>query len=126
MSAKHLLITLLVTASLSGARAAQAQSPAAEIDRLTVAVEPELIAWRRHLHQAPELSNREVETSKYVAERLRSFGLQPQTGVAKTGVVAVLEGGRPGGVVALRADMDALPVREEVDLPFASNATSEY
>ena len=126
MSAKHLLITLLVTASLSGARAAQAQSPAAEIDRLTVAVEPELIAWRRHLHQAPELSNREVETSKYVAERLRSFGLQPQTGVAKTGVVAVLEGGRPGGVVALRADMDALPVREEVDLPFASKATSEY
>ena len=126
MRAKHLLITLLVTASLSGAPAAQAQSPAAEIDRLIVAVEPELIAWRRHLHQAPELSNREVETSKYVAERLRSFGLQPQTGVAKTGVVAVLEGGRPGGVVALRADMDALPVREEVDLPFASKATSEY
>ncbi|HVL68724.1 MAG TPA: amidohydrolase [Vicinamibacterales bacterium] len=99
---------------------------AGEIDRLAAAVEPELIAWRRHLHQHPELSNREFETAKFIAERLRSFGLEPQTGVARTGVVAVLKGGRPGPVVALRADMDALPVREEVDLPFASKATGEY
>jgi amidohydrolase len=99
---------------------------AADIERFTDAVEPELIEWRRHLHQHPELSNREVGTSKYVAERLRSFGLEPQTGVAKTGVVAVLKGGQPGPVVALRADMDGLPVREEVDLPFASRVTSEY
>ena len=85
-----------------------------------------LIEWRRHLHQNPELGNREVETAQFVAERLRSFGLAPRTGVAKTGVVAVIEGGRPGPVVALRADMDALPVTEEVDLPFASKATATW
>ncbi|HUF48173.1 MAG TPA: amidohydrolase [Vicinamibacterales bacterium] len=102
------------------------QSPAAEIDRLAAAVQPELIEWRRHLHQHPELSNREVETARYVADRLRSFGLEPQMGVARNGVVALLQGGRPGPVVALRADMDGLPVREAVDLPFASRATGEY
>ncbi len=80
----------------SGAVTASQQPLASEIDRLSAAVEPELIQWRRHLHQNPELSNREVETAKYVVERLRSFGLQPQTGIAKTGVVAVLQGGRPG------------------------------
>src|SRR6186997_2314558 len=105
----------------------QANQPlSTEIDRLTAAVEPELIQWRRYLHEHPELSNREVETAKYVVERLRSFGLTPQTGIARNGVVAVLTGGRPGPVVALRADMDGLPVREEVNLPFASKATSEY
>ena len=104
-----------------------APSPLApEIDRLAATVEADLLAWRRHLHQHPELSNREVETAKYVAERLRSFGLEPRTAVAKTGVVAVLKGGRPGPVVALRADMDGLPVKEEVDVPFASRATGEY
>jgi amidohydrolase len=103
-----------------------AQSVAPDLDKLVATVEPELIQWRRHLHEHPELSNREVETSKYVADRLRSFGLEPQTGIAKTGVVALLRGGRPGPVVALRADMDGLPVREEVDLPFASKATGEY
>jgi amidohydrolase len=102
------------------------QPLAADIDRLTAAVEPELIQWRRYLHEHPELSNREVETAKYVADHLRSFGLTPQTGIARNGVVAVLTGGRPGPVVALRADMDALPVKEEVDLPFASKATGEY
>lgn len=101
-------------------------SLSAEIDRLASAAEPELLAWRRHLHQNPELSNREFETAKYVAERLRSFGLDPQTGIAKTGVVAVLKGGRPGPVVALRADMDGLPVKEETDVPFASKAIGEY
>lgn len=99
---------------------------AADIDRLAAAVEPELIAWRRHLHQNPELGNRETETARYIAERLRSFGLEPQTGVARTGVVALLKGGRRGPVVALRADMDGLPVREETNLPFASKATSEF
>jgi amidohydrolase len=105
---------------------APAQSLSADIDKLAAAVEADLLVWRRHLHQNPELSNREVETAKYVAEKLRGFGLEPQTGVARTGVVAILKGGRPGPVVALRADMDALPVREEVDLPFASKATGEY
>ena len=107
--------------------ASQSSQPlAADIDRLTTAIEPELIQWRRYLHEHPELSNREVETAKYVADHLRSFGLTPQTGIARNGVVAVLTGGRPGPVVALRADMDALPVKEEVDLPFASKAMGEY
>lgn len=105
---------------------AGAQSLAAEIDTLAKVVEPRLIEWRRHLHQHPELSNRETETAKYVADRLREMGLEPQAGIARTGVVAVLEGGRPGPTVALRADMDGLPVREETDVPFASTATGEY
>jgi amidohydrolase len=96
-----------------------------EIDKRAVALEQEMLAWRRHLHQHPELSNREVETAKYVAERLRSFGLEPQTGIARNGVVATLRGGMPGPVVALRADMDALPVQEETGLAFASTATGE-
>jgi amidohydrolase len=111
--------------------AAQVKGPTAsplavDVDRLAAAVEPELLQWRRHLHQNPELGNREVETAKYIAERLRSFGLEPQAGVAKTGVVALLTGGRPGPVVGLRADMDALPVREETNVPFASKATADW
>ena len=103
-----------------------ASALAPEIDRLATAVEPELLAWRRHLHQHPELSNQEKATAAYIAERLTSFGLKPQTGVGRHGVVALLQGGRPGPVVALRADMDGLPVREEVDVPFASKATSTH
>ena len=107
-------------------RSATASPLAAELDQLAAAEEPALLQWRRYLHQHPELSNREIETAKYVAERLKSFGLEPRTGVARTGVTAVLKGGRPGPVVALRADMDGLPVREEVDVPFASKATAKY
>jgi amidohydrolase len=117
---------VILVACITAAAPAAGQSLAGEIDKLSAAVQPELIAWRRHLHEHPELSNREIETSKFIVERLRAFGLEPQTGVAKTGVVAILKGGRPGPVVALRADMDALPVREEVALPFASKVTSEY
>ena len=113
------------TVQAPGHKAAGASPLAAEIDRLAAAVEPELLYWRRYLHQHPELSNRESETAKYVADRLKSFGLEPKTGVARTGVVAVLKGGRPGPGVALRADMDGLPVREEVDVPFASKATAQ-
>lgn len=98
----------------------------AAIDARLKSTEGKLIEWRRHLHQHPELSNREVETSKFVAERLREMGLAPRTGVAKNGVVCVIQGGKPGPVVALRADMDALPVKEEVDVPFKSTATSTY
>jgi amidohydrolase len=108
-------------------RTASGPSPlAAEIDKLATAIEPELLEWRRYLHQRPELSNRETETAKYIVQRLESFGLEAKTGVARTGVVAVLKGGRPGPVVALRSDMDGLPVREEVDVPFASKAASKY
>lgn len=116
-----------MTAGARGPIAAQQAPPlSAEIDRLVAAAEPQLIEWRRHLHQHPELSNREVETAKYVAEQLRSLGLEPQTGIARNGVVALLKGALPGPVVALRADMDGLPVREETDVPFASTATGEY
>jgi amidohydrolase len=127
MPSRKLAVGLIaLTAVLLSPPAMARQSLTADVDRLSAAVTPELIEWRRYLHEHPELSNREVATARYIAERLQSFGLQPVTGVAKTGVVAVLQGGRPGPVVALRADMDGLPVREEVDLPFASRATGEY
>ena len=116
----------MMTALPLAAQTPPAAALGTQIDKLAAAVEPELLAWRRHLHQHPELSNREHETAKYIVERLKSFGLEPRTGVAKTGVVAVLQGGQPGAVVALRADMDGLPVKEAVDLPFASKATAEY
>ncbi len=114
---------LLVPAAVS------AQAPgrlAAEVDRLAAAVMPQVVTWRRDIHQHPELSNREFRTAALVAEHLRSLGLEVRTEVAHTGVVGVLRGGRPGPVVALRADMDALPVTELVDLPFRSRVTTEY
>ncbi|MCW8107985.1 amidohydrolase [Alteromonas ponticola] len=89
-------------------------------------VEPEVIKWRHHFHEFPELSNREFQTAEYIAEYLRGLNLDVTTGVAKTGVVAVLDSGKPGPVVALRADMDALPVKEENDLPFKSEQMGEY
>ncbi len=87
---------------------------------------PQVISWRRDLHQHPELSNREFRTSELVAKELKKLGLEVQTGIAHTGVVGVLKGGKPGPVVALRADMDALPVTEQVDIPFASKAKAEF
>jgi amidohydrolase len=97
-----------------------------ELDRRLQTANGRLLEWRRHLHSHPELGNREVETAKFIAARLDEMGLEPRTGVARTGVVAVIEGGRPGPVVALRADMDALPVTEEVELPFRSEATATW
>ena len=121
------LVALVVLAGFAGlASAATPPDLHAEIDRLSRQVELQVVKHRRHLHQNPELSNREFETAKFVAARLREMGLEVQTGVAHTGVVAVLKGGMPGPVVALRADMDALPVVEEVDLPFASKVRSTY
>jgi len=90
------------------------------------ALEAKIIAWRRDIHQHPELGNRETRTAKLVADHLKKLGLEVQTGVAHTGVVAILKGGKPGPVVALRADMDALPVTERVDLPFASKVRTTY
>jgi amidohydrolase len=102
-------------------------SLAAAIDRAAAELTPQLIAWRRDLHQNPELGNREFRTAGIVAEHLRSLGLdEVRTGVAHTGVVGLLKGGKPGPVVALRADMDALPVAEQVDVPFASKVKTEY
>lgn len=105
---------------------ATAQPLSAAIDRQAAAVEPRLIAWRRDIHQHPELGGREVRTAKVVADHLRSLGLEVRTGVGGTGVVGVLRSGRPGPVVALRADMDALPVLEASGLPFASRDTGDY
>jgi len=90
------------------------------------AIENKVIEWRHHLHQNPELSNREFKTAAYVAEHLKNLGISVQTGVAHTGVVGLLKGKRPGKVVALRADMDGLPVRERVDLPYKSEATALF
>jgi amidohydrolase len=89
-------------------------------------VDAKVVEWRRDFHQHPELSNREFRTAAKVAEHLESLGIEVRTGVAHTGVVGILKGGKPGPVVALRADMDALPVTERVDLPFASKARGEY
>src|SRR6478609_10658399 len=90
-------------------------------------VEPRVIAWRRDFHQHPELGNREVRTSGIVAAHLKALGFDAvQEKVAHTGVVGILEGGKPGPVVALRADMDALPVTEEVDVPFKSTVKTEW
>jgi amidohydrolase len=87
---------------------------------------PQVTAWRRDIHQHPELSNREVRTSALVAKELRKLGLEVHAGIAHTGVVALLKGDLPGPRLAIRADMDALPVTEEVDLPFTSKAKGEY
>src|SRR5690606_15713614 len=89
-------------------------------------VEQKCIGWRHQLHQNPELGNREFNTAKLIAAHLRSLGIEVQEGVAKTGVVGLLKGGKPGPCVALRADMDALPVTERVDIPFASKVRTTY
>ncbi|KAB2955595.1 MAG: amidohydrolase [Thermoanaerobaculia bacterium] len=121
------LTAAALSAALSAPLAALGPSPlAAEIDARVAAAEGRLIEWRRHFHQHPELSNREAGTASFVAARLRELGLEPRTGVARHGVVAVIEGRLAGPTVALRADMDALPVAEEVDLPFASRAEGEF
>jgi len=107
----------------SGAFAADLRS---DLDRIADQIEPKVIEWRHDIHQNPELGNREFRTAEKVATHLKALGLEVQTGVAHTGVVALLKGGKPGPVVALRADMDALPVTEEVDLPFASKVKTTW
>ena len=97
-----------------------------KIDLKADAVESKVIEWRHNIHQNPELSNREFKTGEKVAAHLKSLGLEVKTGVAKTGVVGYLKTGKPGPTVALRADMDALPVKERADIPWASKAKGEY
>lgn len=116
-----ILVCLLGSAPALG----QILSPA-EVKQKVAALEPKIIAWRRDIHQNPELGNRETRTSALVADHLRKLGLEVTTGIAHTGVVAVLKGALPGPVVALRADMDALPVTERVNVPFASKAKAVY
>lgn len=108
-------------------RPVHASRLAALIDQAAAAIEPEVIAWRRDLHQHPELGNREFRTAGVVEAHLRRLGLdEVRGGVAHTGVVGLLKGGLPGPTVALRADMDGLPVTEQVDLPFASKARAMW
>ena len=120
------LVGALLAGSVSTLAAQDARALAAEVDRLAERVMPRVVEWRRDIHQNPELGNREFRTSEKVAEHLRALGMEVRTGVAHTGVVAVLRGARPGRVVALRADMDALPVTEQSGLPFASSVRTEY
>ena len=96
------------------------------IDQESDALLKKITTWRQHLHKYPELSNREFKTAKYIEQHLRSLGLDVKTGIAKTGLVAMLKGDKPGPLVALRADMDALPVVEQTGLPFASSEKTTF
>ena len=104
----------------------QAQVSPERLDGLASEVQPQVVEWRRWFHQNPELSNREFNTSAKVEEILRGMGIEPVTGIAHTGIIAVIEGGKPGPLVAIRTDMDGLPVTEQTGLPFASTATDVY
>jgi len=97
-----------------------------KLENQVKALEPQVIEWRRKFHQSPELSNRENQTGAFIAEYLKSLGMEVQYPVAKTGVVGLLNTGKPGPVVALRADMDALPITERNSLPFASNVKTNF
>ncbi|HEX8638416.1 MAG TPA: amidohydrolase, partial [Pyrinomonadaceae bacterium] len=121
---QKLLIVLLFVSTL--AASAFGKSVDAEANAAAERILPKVIEWRRHLHQYPELSNRETKTAKYVEDHLRRLGLEVRTGIAKTGVVGILKGALPGATVGLRADMDGLPVTERNSLPYASKETAEY
>ena len=108
---------LLSCALVMASSAAAATETPAQIAQDTL---PDVTKWRRDFHEHPELSNRETRTSKIVADELKKLGYTVRTGIAHTGVTGVLKGGKPGPKLAIRADMDALPVTEQVDLPFAS------
>ncbi|MBC8985576.1 amidohydrolase [Pedobacter sp. N36a] len=121
---KRFYFILLV---LFGANAfAQKQNLRPEVSKKALSISQKVVDWRRDLHEHPELGNQENRTAALVAKHLKSLGIEVQTGVAKTGVVGILKGGKPGPVVALRADMDGLPVTERVDLPFASKVKTMY
>ena len=106
--------------------AGQGTDLAAQMDKKAESLEKKVVAWRRDIHQHPELGNREFQTAAKIAAHLQSLGIEVKTGVGKTGVVGLLKGGKPGPVVALRADMDGLPVTERVDVPFKSAVRAEY
>jgi amidohydrolase len=121
----YILLFLLYISSASQAFA-QSDIPLESITSLSNDLSEQVVTWRRDFHQNPELSNREFRTAAIVAEHLKSLGMEVQTGIAHTGVVGILKGGKPGPVVLLRADMDGLPVPERNDLPFKSVARGEY
>ncbi|MDM7921803.1 MAG: amidohydrolase, partial [Pyrinomonadaceae bacterium] len=121
---KKFVLALLVVVSVT--LPAFAVDMSSEIDAAAAKVMPKVVEWRRHLHQYPELGNREVKTAKYVEDHLRKLGMEVRTGIAVTGVVGILKGAQPGPVIGLRADMDGLPVTERSGLPFASKETAEF
>ncbi|EAY31738.1 amidohydrolase [Microscilla marina] len=125
VSFRFLCLLLVASAALTTTTFAQ-KKLRQKIDKLAEDIEPQVIKWRRHIHQNPELSNREFKTAEMVAQHLKKLGLEVKTKIAHTGVVGILKGGKPGPVVGLRADMDALPVTERVKLPFASKVKSTY
>ena len=116
-----LLVAMLCQASLVSAQAID-DVTLGTLDREFAAIQPKMVEWRRDIHQNPELSGQEVRTAQLIADHLRALGLEVRTGVGGHGVVGLLKGARPGKVVALRADIDALPVAETTGLPFASKA----
>ena len=123
---KKLTVTLIALLTLGWIYGQNGHSHYKTIDQKVTDIEAQVIEWRRDIHQNPELSNREFKTAEKVANHLRSLGLEVRTGIAHTGVVGILEGSKPGPVVMLRADMDALPVKERVDIPFASKVESTF
>jgi len=122
---KKLIIVILVAVAINGLAQTNPKL-SGKIEQQTKELEPKIIEWRRYFHQNPELSNREFKTGTKIADHLKSLGLEVQYPVAKTGVVALLKGAKPGPVVALRADMDALPVAERNSLPFASKERANF
>jgi amidohydrolase len=123
---KYLLLSIIFLSACVFCNAQSGSKLQSKVDQLAKEIEPKVIEWRRNIHQNPELSNREVKTAAKVAEHLKSLGIEVTTGVAKTGVVGILKGSKPGPVLALRADMDALPVTERNDLPFASKEKTVF
>ena len=119
-------LLLLLSLGFSPAFVFAQSTVSAKIDQKAQSLETKIVEWRRDFHQNPELGNREFKTAEKIANHLKSLGIEVQTGVAKTGVVGILKGGKPGPVVALRADMDGLPVTERVDVPFKSTVTTDY
>ena len=123
---KNLILSTLVIFSLHFSNKVDAQKFDKKINDLASNYESEIIELRHWFHQNAELSNREFKTAERIAQELRKIGLNPQTGIAKTGVVAILKGGKPGPVVALRADIDGLPVKERANIPWKSEMIGEY
>ncbi|MFM8450588.1 MAG: amidohydrolase [Haliscomenobacter sp.] len=123
---KNVLFLIALLPWVGELSAQSSGQPYGEIDKMADQLEPKVIAWRHDLHQFPELSNREFKTAEKVAKHLQALGLEVKKGVASTGVVGILRTGKPGPTVALRADMDGLPVVERVNLPWASKEKSEY
>jgi len=121
---KRFYFILLILGSANAFAQKNAQGEA--VSKKAAAVEEKVIAWRRDFHEHPELGNTEVRTAGIIAKHLAALGITVTSGVAKTGVVGILKGGKPGPVVALRADMDGLPVTERVDVPFASKVKTSY